>query len=227
MERHPIALRQERRLLDSKGKPFTTTCAIRFASVKFKKVTDPVWVVMLQVLEPPVEMEETQWLLLTNLPLEQEAMPIRVIDAYTKRWRTTEDFHKCLKTGCGIEQRQFTNPEALINVICLMNIAAIRLLRMRHLSQTNPEAEVATILEDLEIQVAKTLAPKFLKPVDLKYCKPNTVLWWTLLLGRMGGHLGISTKGLPGWITLSRGWEYFQHIIKGINLSKNIFNFPP
>jgi len=113
------------------------------------------------------------------------------------------------------------------NMISLMSIAAVRLLRTRHMSELNPHAPVSIVLDEMETKVAMALAQKFIKPIDLDYCQPQTSLWWTLLLGRMGGHLGYSQKGLPGWITLSKGWQYFQNVIDGINLSKNIFGFSP
>lgn len=226
IQQQEVYLKTTRSLRSEDGKFHEVTCSVRYAEVSCKEVDEPIWVIYLQAIDPPEQMEETRWFLLTNLPLEEEQLPpIRIIDAYTKRWRTTEDFHKCLKTGCSIEQRQFKSPEALINAIAFLSIAAVRLLRMRHLGQTNPNAPLQTILEETEIEVAKAIAPQFLKPKDLEYCKPETVLWWSLLLGRMGGHIGIKQKGLPGWITMSRGWDYFHNIVVGFKLSKNIFKF--
>jgi len=228
IEKQPVNFETQRTLLDANGKKHQVNCSVSYALVSFENVDEPIWVIYLKANNPPQNMEETSWILLTNMPIDnQNQMVVRCIDAYTKRWRTTEDFHKCLKSGCSIEQRQFRNAEALQNMISLMSIAAVRLLRTRHLSELNPKAPLSTVLDEMEAKVAIALAEKFIKPIDLKYCQSNTVLWWTLLLGRMGGHLGYSQKGLPGWITLSKGWQYFQTVIDGINLSKNIFNFSP
>lgn len=223
-----VAFSTERNLLDAKGKSHRVSCTVKYARAHFKDIVQPMWVAHLEVAAPPQGMEQARWTLLTNLPLEQgKPIAIRAIDAYTKRWRTTEDFHKCLKSGCGIEQRQFTNTGALLNVISLMSMAAVRLLRARHMAEAAPQAPVSTVLDETEEKVAVALANRFLKPIDLGYCQPRTVLWWALLLGRMGGHLGYSQKGLPGWITLAKGWEYFQNVLDGISLSKNIYDFPP
>lgn len=225
MMNQSITQQVSRTLIDRVGKKHEVDCAIRIALVEFEDINAPIWAVYLQALNPPDEMEETNWILLTNLPLTRhQQMPLLVVDAYTKRWRTTEDFHKCLKTGCQIEERQFDSPEAMKNVITLLSLSAMRLLRMRHLSEVAPNDSVCQILDEAEIKLATLLGQQFLKPVDLKCCQEQSILWWVLLLGRMGGHQGIRQKGLPGWQTMFKGWIYFQNILKGINLSKNFFN---
>jgi hypothetical protein len=44
------------------------------------------------------------------------------------------------------------------------------------------------------------------------------VLWWVLLMGRMGGHQGYKSKGLPGWQTLWKGISYFNSSLEGYSL---------
>jgi hypothetical protein len=225
-----VAFTTERPLLDANGREHLAGCAVKCARVHLQGIDEAVWAVHLEAIEPPQGMEQTEWTLLTNLPVGAPgtaAAALMVVEAYTKRWRTTEDFHKCLKSGCGIEQRQFTNAGALLNVLSLMSIAAVRLLRTRHMAEAAPDAPIGSLLGEEEGQVATALARRFLKPIDLEHCRPNTVLWWALLLGRMGGHLGYSQKGLPGWITLYKGWNYFQSVMDGINLSKNLYGFSP
>lgn len=214
----------ERTLLDGKGKAHQVPCVVKYSLCQIKDIEQPIWVIHLNFPKPPPGMSTSSWQLLTNAPLEQgEQIVERFVDAYTKRWRTTEDFHKCLKSGCSIEERQFTNTPALLNMISMMSMAAVRLLRTRHMAEVEPEAPVNKLLDETEEMIAIALGEKYLKPLDLDYCKSQTVLWWTLLLGRMGGHRGYSQKGMPGWITLNRGWQSFQEIMKGVHLMKNIY----
>ena len=225
LEQQPERLRTQRQLIDRKGKKHLVTCSIRYAQVQLNNFDALVWAIQLQAIDPPAELEETRWTLLTNFDLEPSPdLSIRVVDIYTKRWCSTEDFHKCLKSGCRIEQRQFRSMQALINSIALLSICAVRLLRMRHMSQAKPEAPLSQVLNQQQIKLAKVLAEEYLLDSDLKHCQEHTLLWWVLLLGRMGGHQGFKMKGLPGWQTLYRGWNYFQTILNGINLSKNFFN---
>lgn len=220
-----------RPIVDKFGKVHEVNCAVCFAKVSLHILNQPVWMVYLRALETVVNMEETEWFLLTNLPLDLpnksnvfiHKMPMIVINAYTKRWRTVEDFHKCLKTGCAIEKRQFESPHALKNMITMMSVHAIRLLRMRHLADTKKQQPVQHILTPEETEVAKILADKYLKPSDLEDALPESILWFVLLLGRMGGHQGYRRKGMPGWQTLFKGYLYFQNILEGIIISKNFF----
>lgn len=231
-----------RPIVDKYGKTNEINCAIRFAQVSLKELNKTVWVIHLKALEKVENLEETEWFLLTNLPVQTSTvtdevtdeviaksheMIMLVINAYTKRWRTVEDFHKCLKTGCAIEKRQFESPHALKNMIAIMSIHAVRLLRMRHLADNQQDLPVQTILTEQETEVVKILAKKYLKPTDLIDAKAESVLWLVLLLGRMGGHQGFRAKGLPGWQTIFKGYLYFQNILEGIIISKNFFHQTP
>jgi len=42
---------------------------------------------------------------------------------------------------------------------------------------------------------------------------PLMLAEFTLALGRLGGHLNRKSDGLPGWITLWRGWERLHTMI--------------
>jgi len=214
----------QRQLLDSKGKPHMVNCQLRYATVALPAITQSLQVVHLKALDTAdIGLEETEWLLATNVPITQAEQAERCLDAYTHRWRICEDFHKCLKTGCSVQQRQFDSLKPLATVITLLSLTAIRLLRMRYLAQEQKDSPIGQVLNGPEIQLAEVLAQQYLTPTDLKHCQRSTVLWWVLLLGRLGGHQGYSQKGLPGWQTLFHGWNYFQALLKGINLSKNFF----
>lgn len=221
LKQQPVNFTTIRELIDSKGKKHQVTCEVRHQKVNLKGINKPLLAIHLLALNPPEGLEETEWILFSNT---EDIEVLTLIDAYTKRWRTNEDYHKCLKTGCKIQERQFRNQASLINTIALLSLVSIRLLRMRHMGEQQPNVSVNSVLDSQEIKVAQSLAKQYLQPMDLKHCKTNTVLWWVLLLGRMGGHQGYKRKGLPGWQTLYKGWTFFQTICKGVNLSKNILN---
>ena len=46
-----------------------------------------------------------------------------------------------------------------------------------------------------------------------KEARPMTVLQFTLALARLGGHLNRKCDGLPGWLTLWRGWERLRTML--------------
>jgi hypothetical protein len=210
----------KRQLLDEDGKVYTARCAIYWDTIQLKNNTKPIQVVYLRQLDNIKKEQAAEWAIYTNLAVEQKEQAIEIFDVYTHRWRTCEDFHKCLKTGCSMEKRQFESAHALTNCIAILSLTAIHLLRIRHLA-TLDQQPIDQILNEQEIRLAQILAQRHLKPIDLTISQPKTVLWLALLLGRMGGHQGVRQKGLPGWRTLWLGWYDFQKLMDGIILSKN------
>ncbi len=211
-----------RQLLDKNGRPYMAKCALYWDSIQLKGVSNSVRIVYLRQLDNLEKGEDsTEWALFTSLPVSSEEEAIKIFDIYTKRWRTCEDFHKCLKSGCSMEKRQFDSSHAMTNCIAMLSLTALHLLRMRHLATL--DEPVDKLLNEQECKLAQIMADKYLKPIDLTQCKPNTALWLVLIIGRMGGHQGIKQKGLPGWKTLWLGWTHFKKLMDGVILSKNFF----
>lgn len=215
----------QRPILDKQGKKHWRTCEVRFGLVHLTDIQKPLYVIDLQQVEPLENHDDAHWTLLTPLPVTDLAQAENLIEVYAKRWTTCEDFHKCLKTGCAIEERQLNSPQALFNAITLLSLLAIALLRTRHLAQTSAEQSAEQILTPNEFKFAQILDAKYLMPIDRTLCKKNSVLWLILLLGRMGGHQGMKNHGLPGWQSIWAGWKYFQILVDGFNLSMNFFPF--
>jgi hypothetical protein len=63
------------------------------------------WVVHVWEPEPPQGVEPLEWILLTTVPIVCEQDAWERVKWYKWRW-LLEDFHKVLKTGCGIEVRR-------------------------------------------------------------------------------------------------------------------------
>lgn len=214
-------------LLDEKGKAHEVSFRLKVASVCLEDVPQmPLQVLLLEQIELYEGQKElSNWCLITSLPVQTPSDAENIIRIYTHRWRTCEDFHKCLKTGCAIEERQFENADALFNVIALLSVLAIRLLRLRHLAQNEPEKPMADILDKEQLKLAQHFCEKMLKPSDYKHCRRGTVLAFVLTIAKLGGHQGFTQKGMPGWQTIWKGWNYFQAILNGIIMSKN-FGLP-
>ncbi|RYU89893.1 IS4 family transposase, partial [Emticicia agri] len=218
----------ERSLLDAKGKAHLCECQITFAKVDLQDLIKPIYVLTLQQLQPIKGQDLAHWMILTNVPVKTLAEAVAIIDTYTRRWTTCEDFHKCLKTGCSIQQRQLQSPQALFNTISLLSLIAIGLLRTRYLAlkehaQKTTNHLINELLSQDELMMADIAADKYLMPIDLTFAQKHTNLWFMLLLARMGGHQGIKQAGMPGWQTIWKGWIYFQALVDGLNMSKNLF----
>jgi hypothetical protein len=128
---------------------------------------------------------------------------VQVEQWYERRWGQ-EDWHKGLKTGCGVEDLQFTSVARLEPMIMILSAVAGWLLQLRDAGR----AEDAATRPASEIVPAETLAtlhiwrhPGKTIPVDW------SIRDFTLALGRLGGHQNRRSDGMPGWITLWRGYE--------------------
>lgn len=215
----------KRQLLDDKGKAYSANCAIFWGRIRPQNVAKPVQILYLRQLDNLAKGQSAEWIIITSLPIKNKKQAVKILDIYTHRWRTCEDFHKCLKSGCSMEKRQFDSSHGMTNCISLLSLTALHLLRMRHLA-TIDDQPVDELLNKDECKLAQLMAEKYLKPIDLTQCKPDTALWLVLILGRMGGHQGIRQRGLPGWKTLWLGWYEFKKLMDGIILSKNFFSPP-
>jgi hypothetical protein len=69
-------------------------------------------VVELREMSPPPDCQPLRWVLYATEPVCDAASADRVIADYEKR-PTIEDYHKCYKTGCHVEQRQYETAERL------------------------------------------------------------------------------------------------------------------
>lgn len=144
-----------------------------------------------------------EWVLSTTLPLCTGADAQVIIEWYEHRW-LIEEYHKCLKTGCAIEQRQLTTAQALQACLGFLAIIAVRLLQLRETSRHKPDTPAR---ETVDPRTLETVQRYFnLSPTDL------TLREFYRLAARLGGFLARKSDGEPGWQTLWRGWLRLQDL---------------
>jgi hypothetical protein len=210
-----------RPIRDRKGQLHQRLCALKWANVRLHQIEKPLWLVELTQLDTVADESPTRWCLLTNVGVSTLADAVETVDIYAHRWRTCEDFHKCLKTGCGIERRQFDSVEALTNSIRLLSLVAIRLLRLRHQSQPATASQAMEWQDAGEQRVASVLSGQYLSRHEQGELVANSVGWFWQLLARLGGHQGVRQSGPPGWQTIWKGYLHFRTLVDGYNMSKN------
>jgi hypothetical protein len=169
----------------------------------------PVNVVHVCEIDPPGQ-DPIEWILYTNLPVTTVDQVGAVIDAYRRRWRI-EEFFKALKTGCAIEKRQLESKQALLNALALFVPIAWRLLALRHLSRTNPEAPATEILSRRQLTILRARG-------KVKLSVRPTVREAMLAIAAEGGH--IKNNGEPGWQVLGRGYDKLLHMEDGFVLGQ-------
>jgi len=172
----------------------------------------PLWVVRVWESDPPPGVEPLEWFLLTNIPIEGRETARRVIGYYECRW-VVEEYHKAQKTGCDIENMQFTHQSRLEPMIALQSVVALTLLNLRDASR-RPDAKTTP---------ATTVVPQEYVNVLSTWRHGATRSDWTtheffLALARLGGHQNRRRDKRPGWIVLWRGWTALQLLVTGSQL---------
>jgi hypothetical protein len=162
-----------------------------------------VWVVCVQEVDPPAGADPLEWILLTNAPVENFEDACERIDWYSTRW-TIEEYHKVLKTGCGIETLQFTTQARLQPAIALLSVVALHLLNLRDASR-RPDAATRPATDLFPI-----LAIEVLSLWRFGGHQSLSVHEFFFALARLGGHQNRKHDHPPGWIVIWRGWMKLQ-----------------
>lgn len=168
-----------------------------------------VWAVRVWEPNPPKGVEPLEWILLTNVPVNDGSDAWQRVDWYKRRW-ILEDYHKTMKSGCSIEDMQFTTEKALQPAIALVSVVAVGLLWLRSVSRT-PDAHTRRANERFSESMIRVLSMwRFKTPRD-----DLTVHEFCYALARLGGHQNRKHDGPPGILVLWRGWTKLQLMTAG------------
>ena len=169
----------------------------------------PLYVVHLAELKPPRGEKPIEWMLLTNESVRTFEDAWRVAGWYERRW-IIEEYHKALKTGCRIEDLQFTYAQRLEPAIALLSAVALTLLGLRDASR-RPDAHTrrATTLVAREyVEVLSSWRHGKIR-CDL------SIHEFFFAVARLGGHQNRRRDHHPGWLVLWRGWMKLQCMLDG------------
>ena len=162
------------------------------------------WLVVVRELNPPPGTEPVCWVLLTNVAVGSLADAWERCDWYVARW-VIEEYHKGQKTGCSVEDMQFTSSQALKPMIALLSVVAVTLLNLRDASRDETKAQRPAVDYVAPIYVA------VLSVWRHKEQRPDmTVREFYLALARLGGHMNRKNDRPPGWLVLWKGWMALQ-----------------
>jgi hypothetical protein len=178
---------------------------------KGEYVAEPLalWCVRIWEANPPAGTTPLEWFLLTYEPVTTSEIASTMSTYYECRF-VVEEYHKAQKTGCQIEDLQFETAQALQPMIALLSVVAIVLLNLRQAcrredAKTRPATEVvAPIYEEI------MRAHRYKQPRG-----PLTIHEFYMAVARLGGHMNRRSDGLPGWLTLGRGWTKLELLVAG------------
>ena len=172
------------------------------------------WVVRVWEEATPREEEPLEWILLTNVPVKTFADAQERVAWYERR-PIVEEYHKGMKTGCGIELMQFEKIERLEPAIAVISVLATQLLRMRDAARA-PDADIRRATEVIGTEYVEVLVKHYGKRLGTNPSIKN----FYMHVARLGGHQNRKSDGFPGWITLWRGWMKLESMVDGYRAAR-------
>lgn len=155
------------------------------------------------------EIEDIEWVLDCTLPVNTLEEAIEKAKWYSCRW-IIEEYHKCLKTGCRVQDSQLSTAHSLKALIGILGIIAITMLQLRNIARADKDTPAADVI------------PKHVITIVCKRCKlqeeglTNYRFWRAV--AQLGGHLGRKSDGEPGWQSLWSGWLRLLDMIYGAEM---------
>lgn len=187
----------------------TARLDVRFAPVTIqpprglKEAPVELWAVLLKERDPPADAEGVEWLLLTNVPTTTREEALERARWYTARWGI-EVFHRTLKSGCLIEDRQLGFVARLENCLAIDLVVAWRIYYLTMLGRMDPEAPCTLFFRDPEW---KALYSWYHSTAKLPP-QPPSLREATRWIAIKGGFQGRKCDGDPGpevlWVGLQK-----------------------
>lgn len=166
-----------------------------------------VWGILAREIEPPSDEKGIEWLLMTTVPVESFADACERMQWYSCRW-VIEMYHKVLKSGCRVEERQFEDFENLRRYLALDAVVAWRVLYLTFLNREMPDLPATLLLETYEWQALYCFIHKTSHPPKT----PPTLHEVTFWIAQLGGFLARKHDGSPGSMSLWRGMQRLADI---------------
>lgn len=167
--------------------------------------------VMVTEPDAPEDVEPLEWLLLTGEPVETLEQAELVVRDYERRW-LIEEFHKCWKTGCNLEERPLQTLDAVERMMVILAPIAVRIMQLQALANNSVEE---TPCEPILSQDQWHCLWQF---ADWEAAIPSeapSAKWAYYTIARLGGFCDSKRTGRVGWRTMWRGWSRLQERVIG------------
>ena len=215
VERQPLAGLQALRVPRRHGQPQRVAqLEVRFAALtlrppKRKPGLGPVrvWAVQARESTAPAGVEPLEWMLLTTLEVGSFEQATEKLAWYAQRWQI-EVYHRTLKSGCRIEQRQLSSAGRLENCLAIDMVVAWRVVHLTKLGRDTPEVSCTVFFDDHEWKALWS----FVHHTPQLPAEPPSLRTAIRLVAGLGGFLGRKGDGEPGCQTLWLGLQRLDDI---------------
>jgi hypothetical protein len=182
-----------------------------------------VWMVYAREIDPPSAVTSPlEWMLLTTVETRTFEQACERLSWYARRWGI-EVYHRTLKSGCRIEDRQLESAESLEACLALDMVVAWRIYHLTMLGREVPNHPCIIFFEEAEWKTLYILANK---TAHLPAKEP-TLREAVRMLASLGGFLGRKGDGEPGTTTLWRGLQRLESGVAVFRLLSPHFTHGP
>jgi hypothetical protein len=203
----------------------TATLEVRYAAVTLRppercKACDAVaaWAVYAREVAPPAEVTAPlEWMLLTTVGVDTFAQAIERLEWYTRRWGI-EVYHRVLKSGCRIEDRQLQSADSLESCLALDLVVAWRIFWLVKQGRETPNVPCTLVLEDDEWRALYATVRDETPPAT-----PPSLREAVRMIAALGGFLGRPRDGEPGTTTVWRGLVRLDNIVLGFRAARRLY----
>lgn len=162
-----------------------------------------VWMVYAKEVDYPRSVSSPlEWMLLTTVEVSSLEQACERLGWYAKRWGI-EVYHRTLKSGCRIEDRQLETVESLESCLAVDMVVAWRIYHLTILGREVPALPCTIFFEEAEWKALYILVNQ---SPDLPDEEP-TLREAIRMVASLGGFLGRKGDGEPGTTTLWRGLQ--------------------
>jgi YD repeat-containing protein len=176
------------------------------------------WAVWVREGNPPPGVEPIEWMLLSDRPVANREQAWETVQWYRSRWGI-EEWHRALKSGCGVEQREFKTAEHLQRVLAFDLMVAWRVLASLKRGRALPQLPASVLYSEDELGVLWAVVKK----------RPSRKGGeWTLaeanrMVARLGGWLGRASDGEPGAESVGVGMRRLRDLARGWRLRQQMY----
>ena len=182
--------------------------SLRYSSIDLEppkrfSSSDPikVWAVYIREINPPPDIKSPiEWMLLTTVSVDNFSEAYQRVQWYTRRWGI-EIYHRTLKSGCRIKDRQLGSADRLETALAVDMVVAWRIYHMTMLGREVPDSPASVFFKEEEWKALYCYVHKTPIAPD----EPMSLREAIRMVGQIGGHLGRKSDGEPGTVTLWRG----------------------
>ena len=211
----------------------TAILEMRFAAVQLRPPANKaglgmvrLWAVQGRERNAPAGVDPLHWALLTTLEVASLEDALRMMSWYAIRWQI-EVYHRTLKSGCRIEERQLGHVQRLQNCLAIDLVVAWRIIELVRLGREKPNEPCSIYFAEAEWKALKSFVTQSYRPPD----HPPTMGEALRMVASQGGFLGRKGDGQPGtkavWLGLQRldaitkAWCAFSPFAKDVPVPRN------